>query len=61
MAVDGDMENVHALFVGVGWVVVGAPVDPGPPHANNATTISDTANTLAGFMGGDDTRDKVIR
>jgi hypothetical protein len=49
-AVDGEIAKVHGLFVGVGWVVGGVPVDCGPPHANMAARIRKTANTFVHFI-----------
>lgn len=47
-AVDGEIANVHALFVGVGWVVEGE--GDGPLHAVIATSISETARVLVRFI-----------
>jgi hypothetical protein len=50
--VDGEIVNVHALIVAVGWVVEGVE-DDGPLHAVIARNISETATVIVRFIGRD--------
>jgi hypothetical protein len=50
-AVDGEIANVHGVFVGTGWIVEGAFVGDDPLHAAIAMRISETANVIVRFVG----------
>lgn len=52
-AADGEIANVHGLFVVVGWVVDGAFVGADPLHAAIAMSISETAHVIIRFIGRD--------
>lgn len=60
-AVDGEIANVQAVFVGVGWVVAAASFAEGPPHPGSARSTREAAKEHVSFIGGYDTSQAAIR